>query len=73
MLSILYKSIIDIAFYSLQKEEFFNNFLCQVLTILKERIRDEGLFDVANPAVIHCDKELEAALGLPTINVTQIR
>jgi len=32
--------------------------LAEVLTILKEIIRDEGMFDMKNPAVILCDQTI---------------
>jgi hypothetical protein len=44
-----------------------------VLTILKEIIRDEEMFDMRNPAIILCDKDLEAALNMRALHVTEIR
>ena len=44
-----------------------------MLTILKETIRDEGLFDLKNSAIILCNPELGAALGRQALSVTQIR
>ncbi len=45
----------------------------KVLTILKEIIRDEEMFDMRNPAIILCDKDLEAALNMRALHVTEIR
>ena len=47
--------------------------LAEVLTILKEIIRDEGMFDMKNPAVILCDQNLEKALNMRALHVTEIR
>jgi hypothetical protein len=47
--------------------------LVKVLTILKEIIRDEEMFDMRNPAIILCDKDLEAALNMRALHVTEIR
>lgn len=47
--------------------------LAEVLTILKEIIRDEEMFDMRNPAIILCDQDLEKALGMKALHVTQIR
>ncbi len=44
-----------------------------MLTILKEIIRDEEMFDMRNPAIILCDKDLEAALNMRALHVTEIR
>jgi hypothetical protein len=44
-----------------------------VLTILKEIIKDEGMFDPLNPAIILCSPELEAALNMRALHVTEIR
>ena len=47
--------------------------LIEVLVILKDIIRDEGMFDKDNPSVIICDEKLKAALHAVTIHVTEIR
>jgi hypothetical protein len=47
--------------------------LCEILTILKDIIRDEEMFDMRNPAMIICDQELENALNMKALHVTEIR
>jgi len=47
--------------------------LFEVLTILKGIIRDERMFDMRNPAIILCDQDLEKALGMKALHVSQIR
>jgi hypothetical protein len=44
-----------------------------VLTILKEIIRDEGMFDHSNPAIIRCSPDLDRALNMKALHVTEIR
>jgi hypothetical protein len=45
----------------------------QVLNILKEIIRDEGMFDHRNPVIILCGGELEKALNMKALHVTELR
>jgi len=47
--------------------------LAEILTILKEIIRDEEMFDMRNPAIILCDKNLEMALNMQAMHVIEIR
>jgi len=47
--------------------------LAEILTILKDVIRGEGMFDEANPSVILCSKDLEEALNMRALHVTEIR
>ena len=47
--------------------------LMEVLTLLKEIIRGEGLFDPANPSIILCSPDLEDALNVRAVHVTEIR
>ena len=47
--------------------------LVEILIILKDIIRGEGLFDDTNPSIILCDKELEEALDKKALHVTEIR
>jgi hypothetical protein len=46
--------------------------LWKILTMLKIIIRDNGLFDAINPAIIREDPLLEAALGKREIHVGDI-
>ena len=39
--------------------------LCEILTILKNIIKGEELFDHTNPSIVICSKELEKALPSP--------
>jgi hypothetical protein len=50
-----------------------NYTLLELLTILKNIIGQEGLFDPRNPAIILCDKDMEAAFDVPGMHVTEIR
>jgi hypothetical protein len=47
--------------YILKKRPSTRKFytLAEILTILKEIIRDEEMFDMRNPAIILCNKNLE--------------
>ena len=47
--------------------------LAEVLTVLKHAIRGEGLYDEKNPSVILCSQELEEALNMKALHVTEIR
>lgn len=47
--------------------------LGEVLTILKNIIRGEGQFDENNPSIILCSSELEEALNMRALHVTEIR
>ena len=47
--------------------------LAKILTILKNIIRGEGMFDHANPSVIICSTDLEKALNMKALHVTEIR
>ena len=47
--------------------------LGEVLTILKNIIRGEGQFDKDNPSIILCSSELEEALNIKALHVTEIR
>ena len=47
--------------------------LAEILTILKNVIRGEGLFDPTNPSVILCSPDLEEALNMRALHVTEIR
>jgi len=40
---------------------------------LKEIIRDEGMFDHRNPVIILCGGELEKALNMKALHVTELR
>ena len=50
-----------------------NYTLAELLTILKNVIADEELYDHKNHAIILCNSELEAALDLPGMHVTELR
>ena len=43
------------------------------MTILKDAIRSEGLYDEKNPSIIMCSPDLEESLGMKALHVTQIR
>ena len=45
----------------------------QVLTHLKDIIRGEKLFDLQNPSIIICSNELEEAINMKALHVTEIR
>ena len=47
--------------------------LAKILTILKEVIRGEQLFDPDNQLVILCSTDLEEALDIKALHVTEIR
>ena len=47
--------------------------LAEILTILKNVIRSERMFDSRNPSVILCSPELERALNMKALHVTEIR
>lgn len=47
--------------------------LAEVLTYLKDIIRGEQLFDRQNPSIIICCNELEEALNMKALHVTEIR
>jgi len=47
--------------------------LAEILTELKEVIKAKQMFDYNNPSIIMCDVELEAALDMKALHVTEIR
>ena len=51
----------------------FNSHSLQILTILKDVISSEKMFDERNPSVIICSKPLEAALDQKALHVTEVR
>ncbi len=53
------------------KKKYF--YLHQILTILKNYIRRNGLYDKKNPSTILCYPELEEAFGKKSLHVTEIR
>ena len=53
------------------KSKYF--YLHQILTILKNYIRTNGLYDKKNPSTILCCPELEEAFGRKSLHITEIR
>ena len=47
--------------------------LAEVLVVLKEIIRGEQMFDTRNPSIIICSEEMELALDLHALHVSEIR
>ena len=47
--------------------------LAEILTILKNFIRVEGLYDEHNPSIILCSRELEDAFNMKGCHVTEVR
>ena len=47
--------------------------LLELLTVLKDIIRGEGMLDYSNPSVILCSQDLEEALNMRALHVTEIR
>ena len=47
--------------------------LCEILTFLKNIIKEEELFDHTNPSIVICSKELERALNCKACHVSEIR
>lgn len=47
--------------------------LATILTVLKDIIRGEGLYDEKNPYIILCSAELELALDMKALHVSEIR
>ena len=47
--------------------------LLELLTVLKDIIRGEGMLDSSNPTVIICSQDLEEVLNMRTLYVTEIR
>ena len=45
----------------------------EVLVSLRDIILEEGLYDKRNPSVILCSEELEAALNMKALHITEIR
>ena len=47
--------------------------LIEIFIILKKIIREEKLFDQTNPSIVMCSPELEEAINVKALHVTQIR
>ena len=47
--------------------------LAEILTILRDTIKKEKMYDEYNPSVILCSTELENAINIKTLHVTEIR
>jgi hypothetical protein len=45
----------------------------QILTVLKDVISSEKMFDEKNPSVIICSKPMEQALDQKALHVTEVR
>jgi len=54
-----------------RQQDFYT--LAEILTELKELIKLEGMFDSLNPSVIICSPDLEMALDMKALHVTEIR
>ena len=52
---------------------FLDILTLQILTILKETISNQKMFDERNPSVIMCSKPLEKALNQKALHVTEVR
>ena len=61
----------DIITNKTKTEKIFYSFI-EILSILKEVIRDERLYDQTNPAIIICSPKLEDALDMRALHVKQI-
>ena len=61
----------DIITNKSKTEKIFYSFI-EILSILKEVIRDERLYDQTNPAIIICSPKLEDALDMRALHVKQI-
>ena len=61
----------DIITSKSKTEKIFYSFI-EILSILKEVIRDERLYDQTNPAIIICSPKLEDALDMRALHVKQI-
>jgi len=47
--------------------------LAEILSTLRDAIRGEGLYDEKNPSIIICSSDLERALDMKALHVTEIR
>ena len=47
--------------------------LMEILEDLKVIVRSEKLYDPKNPSIIMCDPDLEIALNMKDLHVTEIR
>ena len=58
-----------------EKSKLIKNYysLAEILTILKDVISKEKMFDERNPSVIICSNKLEAALNQKALHVTEVR
>lgn len=54
-----------------QEKRYYS--LAEVLTVLKDVISAEKMFDERNPSVIICSKSLEQALNQKALHVTEVR
>ncbi len=57
----------------LVSHNFVEYTLYTILLALRQVISKTGMFDRNNPTVITCDKELESAIGMKALHVTEVR
>jgi len=56
-----------------EKYNFMTFTFANLLSDLKYIIKKEFLFDILNPSIIICDSDLEAALNIKALHVTEVR
>jgi len=76
--TVIFKTGSKILKYISQKTQLsktiMNDFtLNQILTILKDIIMREEMFDPLNPSMIMCSEELEEAINMKAIHVTEMQ
>ena len=59
--------------HNITKVQKNNYSLAEILTILKDVISQEKMFDERNPSVIICSNQLETALNQRALHVTEVR
>ena len=71
----VFKPASDLKTFLFDKTQVWKTYysLAEILTILKNVVRGEGLFDPGNPTIIFCSPELEKALNMKALHVPQVR
>ena len=46
--------------------------LAEILTVIKETVRREGLYDERNPPLIMCSEELESAINMKVLHISEL-
>jgi hypothetical protein len=71
----IFKPAVELITFLINKTQVWKTYysLAEILTILKNVVRGEGLFHPANLSIILCSADLKRALNMKALHVTEVR